>query len=186
VHPATAVAADTNRNYNMLMRRVYRLDTWLWIPLPRAVVFDFFADARNLERITPAFLVFRMLTPTPVQMRRGTLIDYRIGLRGLPMTWRSEITTWDPPACFVDVQVRGPYRAWHHTHAFEDVDGGTRVVDTVEYAVRGPSLIANAINRLVVAPDLTRIFTFRHEALQDAFDVRGRVKVGPVTIDWDP
>jgi ligand-binding SRPBCC domain-containing protein len=140
------------------MRAAYRLDTWLWLPLPRADVFAFFANAKNLERITPSFLAFRILTPMPLDMRSGTLIDYRVGLRGLPMKWRSKITTWEPPVRFVDVQVRGPYREWKHTHSFEERDGGTLVVDTVEYTLRGPAFITKVINRLLVAPDLTRIF----------------------------
>jgi ligand-binding SRPBCC domain-containing protein len=165
------------------MRDAYCLDTWLWLPLSRADVFAFFANPKNLERITPSFLAFRILTPTPVDMRAGTLIDYRVGLRGLPMKWRSQITTWEPPARFADVQVRGPYRSWQHTHAFEERDDGTLVVDTVQYALRGPAFLASVINRLVVAPDLTRIFAFRHEALQDAFGVRGRAKAGPVRLN---
>ena len=169
----------------MAMQAAYRLETWLWLPLPRANVFAFFADAKNLERITPSFLAFRILTPIPLDMRAGTLIDYRVAVRGLPMKWRSKITTWEPPARFADVQVRGPYREWRHTHAFEERDGGTLVVDTVQYAVRGPAPIARVINRLLVAPDLSRIFTFRHEALQDAFHARGQARAGPVTISRD-
>ena len=169
----------------MRMRPVYRLDTWLWLPRPRPDVFHFFADATNLERLTPSFLAFRILTPRPVDMRRGTIIDYRIGLRGLPMKWRSEITTWEPPVRFADVQVRGPYRAWEHTHAFEELDGGTRVVDSVRYALRGPAFASAAINRLLVAPDLARIFAYRHEALQDAFAVRGQARIGPVVTRTD-
>jgi ligand-binding SRPBCC domain-containing protein len=145
-------------------------------------VFAFFADAKNLERITPAFLSFRILTPLPLDMRAGTFIDYRVGLRGLPMKWRSQITTWEPPVRFVDVQVRGPYREWKHTHAFDERDDGTLVLDTVLYSLRGPAFIGHAIDRLLVAPNLTRIFSFRHDALQDAFGVRGQTRVGPVTI----
>jgi ligand-binding SRPBCC domain-containing protein len=180
---ATGVAAGTNRNYNMGMRTAYRLDTWLWLPRRRTEVFAFFADAANLERITPSFLAFHILTPLPVDMRAGTLIDYRVGLRGLPMKWQSKITTWEPPIRFADVQVRGPYREWTHTHTFEERDGGTRVVDTVQYALRGPGVVGSAINRLLVAPELTRIFSFRHEALQDAFGARGQAQAGPVTIN---
>ena len=165
------------------MRAAYRLDTWLWLPRPRADVFTFFADAKNLERITPSFLAFRILTPTPLDMRAGTIIDYRVGLRGLPMKWRSEITTWEPPLRFADVQVRGPYREWTHTHTFDERDGGTLVGDTVRYSLRGPDFIGSTINRLLVAPDLTRIFSFRHDALQDAFGVRGQAQAGPVTIN---
>ena len=162
--------------------RVFGLDTWLWLPRPRKDVFEFFANAANLERITPPFLAFRILTPVPVTMAAGARIDYRIGLRGLPMTWQSEITVWDPPDRFVDVQVRGPYRLWEHTHTFEERDGGTVVVDAVRYALPGPAFVSGIVNRLIVAPDLGRIFTYRHEALEHAFDTRGASRNGPVTI----
>ena len=79
------------------MADVYTLSTWQWIPLPRDRVFAFFSDAFNLERITPDLLRFRVLTPAPIGMRPGALIDYRLSLRGIPMRWRSEITEWDPP-----------------------------------------------------------------------------------------
>jgi ligand-binding SRPBCC domain-containing protein len=115
-------------------------------------------------------------------MRAGTLIDYRVGVRGVPMKWRSQIITWQPPIRFADAQLRGPYRQWTHTHTFEERDGGTLVVDSVHYSLRGPAFIGSAINRLLVAPDLTRIFLFRHDALQDAFGVRGAAQAGPVTI----
>ena len=167
------------------MRPAYRLDTWLWLPRARPEVFEFFANPQNLERITPSFLSFHVLTPTPVDMRRGTLIDYRVGMRGLPMRWRSEITTWDPPVRFADVQVRGPYKQWEHVHGFEERDGGTLVVDTVRYVLRGPGFVARAINRVLVVPDLTRIFTFRHLALQDIFRVPGHAKAGPISISRD-
>jgi ligand-binding SRPBCC domain-containing protein len=170
----------------MPMGPVYRLDTRLWLPRPRLDVFEFFADAGNLQRITPPFVAFRMLTPAPLAMRAGALIDYRIGLRGLPMTWRSEITVWEPPHRFVDVQRKGPYGWWEHTHTFEEQAGGTLVVDTVRYALRGPVFLAGAINRLIVAPDLRRIFSFRHEALQDAFGVRGEAKTGEVKMSREP
>jgi ligand-binding SRPBCC domain-containing protein len=163
------------------MRPVYRLDTRLWLPRPRGEVFAFFADAQNLERITPSFLAFRIRTPPPIDMGPGTLIDYRIGLRGLPMTWRSEITVWEPPARFVDVQRRGPYRSWEHTHTFEEQDEGTTVLDTVRYSLPGPACAAAVVNRLIVAPDLARIFEYRHQALQDAFRAT-TARRGTVTI----
>jgi ligand-binding SRPBCC domain-containing protein len=162
---------------------VYRLDTSLWLPRPRPAVFEFFANAANLERITPPFLAFRILTPVPVAMAAGARIDYRIGLRGLPMTWQSEITVWDPPRRFVDAQLRGPYRLWEHTHTFEDRDDGTMVVDSVRYALPGPAFASAIVNRLIVARDLTRIFEYRHHALEDAFSVRGQTRSGPVLIN---
>jgi ligand-binding SRPBCC domain-containing protein len=163
---------------------VFCLETSIWLPLPRRAVFDFFSDARNLERITPAFLAFRIVTTTPVVMRAGRLIDYRIGLHGLPMRWRSEITVWNPPVCFVDVQRRGPYRMWEHTHTFADRDAGTLVGDRVRYALPRPAFAARLINRLVVEPDLRRIFTFRHEALERTLGAPGRAS--PIEFSREP
>lgn len=131
------------------------------VPQPVDETFAFFADARNLDCLTPDWLGFRILTSTPIEMRPGTVIDYRIRLRGLPIRWRTEITTWDPPFRFVDVQIRGPYRWWHHTHRFEACPNGTRVIDEVEY--RAP--LAWLIHPLMVNRDLRRIFDFREAAL---------------------
>jgi ligand-binding SRPBCC domain-containing protein len=145
--------------------RTFELTTSVWLPAEIDRVFEFFSRADNLERLTPPFLNFRIVTPPPVAMRRGTLIDYRIALHGLPLRWRSEITLWDPPHRFVDEQRRGPYRRWRHTHAFEARGEGTLVADRVEYALWGGALV----NRLLVAPDLRRIFRYRHTALRELF-----------------
>ena len=125
--------------------------------------FAFFADAWNLERITPPFLRFRIITPGPIPMRVGTLIDYRLRLRGIPVRWRTEITAWDPPGSFTDVQVRGPYRTWVHRHDFAAENGGTRVDDTVSYALPGGALV----DRFVVRPGLERIFEYRRNAIRE-------------------
>ena len=128
----------------------------------RIDVFAFFADALNLEAITPPWLHFRILTAPPIEMREGTIIDYRLRLRGVPIRWQSEIIAWEPPRRFVDEQRRGPYRRWIHEHTFEEHDGATVVRDRVDYAVPGGA----AVDRLVVARDLDRIFAFRHKALE--------------------
>ena len=137
----------------------------LWLPRPRAEVFAFFADAQNLQVITPPWLSFEVLTPAPIAMHRGALIDYRIRVHGLPIRWRTEITDWHPPHRFVDQQLRGPYTLWHHTHTFEERDGGTLCRDLVNYRPRGGAWA----DRLFVRRDLTRIFTFRTEKLADLF-----------------
>ena len=142
--------------------REFNLQQKLLLPLPREEVFPFFADARNLELITPAWLSFEVLTPAPIEMRVGTRIDYRLRIHGVPMRWQSEITTWDPPCCFLDEQTRGPYRRWIHKHRFEECDGGTLCVDDVHYAVFGGQIIES----LFVRPDLEQIFTFRRERLR--------------------
>ncbi len=133
---------------------------------PLAEVFDFFARAANLERLTPDWLRFEILTPGPIEMKVGAQIDYRIKWRGIPMRWRTEIEAWDPPRRFVDRQLRGPYRLWRHEHLFETRGYGTAVIDQVEYAPFGGAIA----NRLAVARDVRRIFRYRHQALQHIFD----------------
>lgn len=123
--------------------------------------FAFFADAQNLNLLTPPWLGFEILTPKPIGMRAGTLIDYRIRIRGIPVPWRTEIVLWNPPAQFIDVQIKGPYRWWHHTHRFEPAPGGTRVIDEVEYLAP----LAWLSHPLMVTRDVERIFDYRAEAL---------------------
>jgi len=137
----------------------------LWLPQPLEGVFAFFADAKNLQTITPPWLDFVLVTPGPIQMRPGTLIDYRLRLHGFPIRWRSEITAWEPPHRLVDEQRRGPYRLWVHEHRFQAQDGGTHVTDSVQYAVPGGWLV----DRLLVRPDVERIFQFRRQKLQELF-----------------
>ncbi len=128
-------------------------------------VFAFFADARNLEAITPPLLRFRVVTPAPIEMRVGTLIQYRLRLRGIPVNWLTTIQAWAPPHRFVDVQLRGPYALWHHAHDLaDDGAGGTIMRDTVRYAIGFGPLGALA-HRLVVRRDLEAIFAFRHAAV---------------------
>lgn len=142
-------------------------------------VFPFFADAGNLALITPPELGFRILTPTPVEMRRGTLIDYRLRLFGIPFGWRTRIADWDPPRSFADEQLRGPYALWHHTHLFESVDLGgagvggttapaalgTRMTDRVRF--RLPMGILGAPALPLVKLQLRRIFTYRARAISE-------------------
>ena len=127
------------------------------LPRPLDEVFDFFSKAENLEKLTPPWMHFKIITPTPVEMRVGTIIDYRIKVRYMPLKWRSEITVWEPGVRFVDEQRRGPYRYWRHEHRFAEVDGGTQVVDHIEYGVPGGSLV----HRTMVRPDLVKIFAYR-------------------------
>lgn len=132
------------------------------IARPRHEVFEFFSDARNLERITPEFLRFRILTPTPIEMKAGTLIDYRIRLFGVPVTWRTRIDAFEPGVRFVDRQLSGPYRTWIHTHEFGDHDGGkaTKMLDRVEYEVPlGP--LGDVVRALFVRRTLEKIFDYR-------------------------
>ena len=135
-------------------------------PLPE--VFAFYADANNLERITPAWLRFRIATPGPIAMQRGARIDYRIRLHCLSVPWTSEIVEWTPPHRFIDVQVRGPYRTWEHTHEFLAVPAGTLVRDSVRYQLP-LGWLGEIARRAFVASDVARIFDYRREALAAHF-----------------
>lgn len=144
---------------------LHSFDTELILPQPRSRVFPFFSDARNLQAITPPWVQFEILTPGPVEMKVGALIDYRIRIHGIPVRWRTEITAWDPPYRFVDEQRRGPYRRWVHTHTFEEHPQGTRCLDHVDYAQWGGHLV----HRLFVRRDVERIFEYRQATLRKLF-----------------
>jgi len=139
----------------------------LWLPRPRTEVFPFFSEARNLEELTPPWLNFEVLTPAPIVMRAGLLIDYRIKIHGIPIRWRTEIVEWNPPHQFVDVQLSGPYTLWHHTHTFTEREGGTLCRDDVRYRPRGGALM----NWLFVRRDVERIFEYRQKRLREIFSV---------------
>lgn len=162
VHAAVNLPAEPAIAITPGPDRGHVLECNLWLPRPIDEVFAFFGDARNLETITPPRLRFRILTPGPLDMRTGLLIDYRISLHGLPMRWRSEITDWNPPHRFVDTQARGPYRWWIHEHAFTERDGGTLVSDRVRFGVPGGRLIT----RLFINRNLEHIFAYRTRRLE--------------------
>jgi len=145
--------------------RGFCLTTELLVTEPRSQVFEFFADAFQLETLTPPWLHFSVRTPRPIDMQRGTLIDYKLRLHGIPVRWRSEISTWDPPHQFVDEQRKGPYRYWHHLHTFEDVPNGTLVRDFVRYSMP----LGFILHPLLVRRDLTQIFEYRREAMCGIF-----------------
>jgi ligand-binding SRPBCC domain-containing protein len=143
---------------------VHRLQREQYVDRPLADVFDFFAEAYNLERITPPWLSFTVLTPDPIEMRVGTLIDYRLRVHGIPLRWTSRIEDWEPGRSFVDRQLRGPYGLWHHRHTFDEQGQGTVVRDEVDYAMPFGAL-GDLAHPLFVRRDLERIFTYRHEAV---------------------
>lgn len=115
------------------MSEVYRLERSQFIPTSREEVFSFFADASNLERITPAFLHFHIVTPRPILMKPGALIDYQLRLGVVPFHWKTRIETFEAPSHFTDIQLSGPYRRWHHRHEFAALPGGTGMKDIVDY-----------------------------------------------------
>ena len=145
--------------------KTHSFETEMWLKRPLDEVFAFFSDARNLERITPPWVSFQILTPGDIPLRAGALIDYRIRVHGVPLRWQSEITVWEPGRRFVDEQRRGPYRLWIHEHRFTPKDGGTLITDHVEYAVPGGPIV----NKLFVANDVARIFEYRKRKLEEIF-----------------
>ena len=136
---------------------------------PIEQVFRLLASPENLNLLTPPWANFSILSPQPIEMAVGTIIEYRIRLRGMPVNWRSEITEWQPPFAFCDVQRRGPYRFWVHRHTFEEKPDGTLVTDHVDYRVLGGALV----NRLFVAGELRRIFGYRKTRLHELFPDTG-------------
>ena len=146
-------------------RGTHVLETSTGLPLAIRSVFDFFANAENLERITPPELAFRILTPTPIEIRAGALIEYRLRLFGVPFGWRTRISLWEPPLRFVDEQLRGPYRSWVHTHTFAESGDGTPMTDRVEYSLRSQPITHLALP--LVRRQLDRIFRYRAGAIRE-------------------
>ena len=144
------------------------LERELWLPHPVEKVFAFFAQAENLERITPRELRFHIVTKQPIALAAGATIDYRLSLFAIPFGWRSVITAWDPPRTFTDEQVRGPYALWVHRHVFEPSGAGTIIRDRVRY--RLPFGPLGDLFHPLVKRQLSRIFDYRRRAVEAAFD----------------
>lgn len=156
----------------MSARRSYLLERRQRIEAPQERAFEFFSDALNLEPLTPPWLHFRLLTPEPIEMRAGALLEYRLRIRGFPVRWTTRIESWEPPLRFRDIQLRGPYALWEHTHTFEP-DGDDAVVmgDTVRYELPlGP--LGRLAHAAFVSRDLERIFTFRQTKLAELLTPR--------------
>jgi ligand-binding SRPBCC domain-containing protein len=177
-HQPAAICGSSCRpvGYRDRVPRTFRLRTSQLVARDLQTTFAFFADAANLQRLTPPLLDFVIATPLPIAMQQGTLIDYRLTLRGIPMRWRTLISVWEPPHRFVDEQLRGPYRYWRHEHRFTAMPEGTLVEDEVRYRVLGGALVNPLVKR-----DLMAIFTFRQRELLRALDV----PAGPASIAFD-
>ena len=147
------------------MEPEFQLNYSVTLPHPRDEVFDFFANAENLELLTPPWLHFSIQTPQPVEMALEAKLEYKIRLRGIPLTWVSRVTKWEPPFQFEDTQVRGPYRKWVHRHYFEETANGTLAIDNVNYRVPGGAIV----NTMFVAGELKRIFEYRRAKLLELF-----------------
>jgi ligand-binding SRPBCC domain-containing protein len=143
----------------------HRLDARMVLPRPIDEVFAFFSDAANLERLTPDWLQFVIVTPTPIELGEGAVIDYRLRLHRVPLRWRTLISAWEPPHRFVDRQTSGPYARWVHEHRFADLDGATLCADSVSYRMHGGRAAHELQNATVAARDLCRIFSYRQQQM---------------------
>jgi ligand-binding SRPBCC domain-containing protein len=147
---------------------IYHYQTEQKINKPLDQLFSFFSQAENLQQITPPWLRFKILTPLPVTMHAGTLIDYRLRLYGVPLYWQTEITVWEPPFRFIDSQIKGPYKSWIHTHTFRALDDGCLMEDNVQYQLYG-GMLGSLINGLLVKRDIEKIFDYRREMIEKLF-----------------
>lgn len=162
--------------------KVYELYREQWVPRPLEEVFAFFSRPENLAKITPRSLGFQIITPQPIAMRAGTLIDYTVRPFGFPVHWTTLITDYEPPVRFVDVQLKGPYTFWHHTHTFAAAGGGTQLTDRVRYALPfGP--LGRIANLLAVRRQVRGIFDYRERVIADQFG--GAPEYGEAAPDRD-
>ena len=149
--------------------KLYTLDSTQLIQKPVEEVFNFFSKPENLSVITPSKLAFKILTPTPIEMGDGRIIDYKIYLLGIPIHWKTLITDFDPPHMFVDQQIKGPYTMWHHTHTFHKVEDGVEIRDRVVYSIPF-GFIGQILNYLWIRKDLENIFKHRKKVINKLFE----------------
>lgn len=159
------------------MNRPFTLEQEQWVPQPLDEIFKFFSDAKNLEALTPSWMRFHILTPQPIEIAAGTVIDYRLRWHGIPLRWKTEIITWEPPIRFVDLQLKGPYRLWRHTHRFQTAAGGTRISDSVEYALPF-GLLGRLVHAVSVRKNVEEIFEYRRQKICDLFGSDGKTGAG--------
>jgi ligand-binding SRPBCC domain-containing protein len=149
---------------------VFRVEQF--VPRPLDEVFDFFSQAENLHELTPPWLHFRILSVEPAPIRKGTLIQYSLRWRIFPIHWTTEIIEWDPPHRFVDLQLKGPYKLWHHEHRFRAEGNGTRISDEVQILLPF-GIFGSIAYRLKVKKDVETIFAYRTEAVRRLFEKQG-------------
>ena len=148
--------------------KIYELSVSHRVNAPIEKVFDFFSKPENLSKITPKKMGFNVLTPLPITMERGALIDYTIKVMGFPLRWRTLITSYDPPNKFVDEQLKGPYSFWHHTHTFEPVNDGVIINDVIKYSIP-LGFIGRIMHFLWIKNDLNKVFNFRKKVIDEIF-----------------
>ena len=136
-----------------------------FIDLPIEEVFNYFSNPSNLQKITPKYLNFKIKNNPPFIMKKGQLFEYRLRVRGIPITWISLISSYDPPYSFIDEQIKGPYSSWHHTHLFKEENGGTVIIDEVKYTLP-LGLIGKIVNLIWVKKDLDKIFQYRQKIIE--------------------
>ena len=159
----------TAANDSLVGVTIHKLERTQVVPIPIAEAFEFFANPRNLERLTPDLVHFQFLKAPPEKVSAGTILEYRLRIYGVPVKWRTRIESVEPPNRFVDVQDKGPYAMWRHTHSFRKVDAShTEIRDHVEFAMPlGP--LGEIAYRLLVAGSLREIFDYREVALRRLF-----------------
>jgi ligand-binding SRPBCC domain-containing protein len=147
---------------------IHTIDTELWLPRPVEEVFEFFSDAFNLEAITPPQMHFHVVTARPIELKAGARIDYKLRINGVPVGWTTLIETWNPPHEFSDIQLSGPYKLWHHTHAFTATGGGTKMADHVDYELP-LGFLGELAHRLWVRRQVESIFVYREKIVRERF-----------------
>jgi len=148
--------------------KIYKIKTEQFIKRSLAEVFDFFSRPENLAEITPSELHFKILSPQPLEMKQGAVIDYTIKLFKIPVHWRTLISTYEPPYRFVDEQIKGPYSYWHHTHIFKEVNDGVEIYDSVSYSIPF-GLLGRLLHAVWIKRNLERIFKFRKNVIDQIF-----------------
>lgn len=147
--------------------KTYTLSKRQFVPYSIHRVFDFFGRAENLQELTPSFLRFQ-ITRTPIRMEPGARIEYKLHVHGMPIRWKTIIEEWNPPHGFIDVQEKGPYRLWHHTHQFWEADGGTWIEDTVRYALPF-GVLGQLVHSVMVKRDVEQIFAYREAKIRELY-----------------
>ena len=148
--------------------KIYTFYKEQFVPSDLDTVFEFFSRPENLEKITPSSMGFNIITPTPIDMKEGAIIDYTVKIMGVPMRWRTMITSYKKNEYFVDEQLKGPYSYWHHKHTFKEVEGGVLIIDEITYAlpIQAFRLI---VHPFLINPQLNQIFNFRFHTIKDKF-----------------